>query len=94
MPIAIANITWKIYLINGAWDVFAALAVAYWWIETKGKSLEEIDEMIEGKKYLKSDMDVREMEKGGADVRKRGNFGERDEDVKEDVGDVDEKRSS
>lgn len=37
-------------MINGAWDVLIVFAVQYWWVETKGKTLEEIDEMIEGVK--------------------------------------------
>ena len=51
MPIALANIGWKIYMINGSWDVLMVFAIAYYWIETKGKSLEEIDEVIEGVRH-------------------------------------------
>ncbi|KAF8585039.1 sugar transporter [Ramaria rubella] len=51
MPIAIANIGWKTYMINGAWDVLMVAAIQYWWVETKGKTLEEIDEMIEGVRH-------------------------------------------
>jgi hypothetical protein len=48
MPIAVANLGWKIYMINGAWDVLIVVAVAYWWVETKGRTLEEIERDIEG----------------------------------------------
>jgi len=51
MPIALANITWKIYFINGSWDLLMIFAIAYYWIETKGKTLEEIDEVIEGVRH-------------------------------------------
>jgi hypothetical protein len=51
MPIALANITWKIYFINGSWDVLMVIAIALFWIETKGKTLEEIDEVIEGVRH-------------------------------------------
>jgi hypothetical protein len=51
MPIALSNIGWKMYFINGSWDLLIFVAIAIWWIETKGKSLEEIDEAIEGKRY-------------------------------------------
>ncbi|CCM04896.1 uncharacterized protein FIBRA_07092 [Fibroporia radiculosa] len=50
MPIAITKLSWKIYIINGAWDVLAFFAVIIWWVETKGKKLEEIDELIEGRR--------------------------------------------
>lgn len=69
-PIALAKIGWKIYMINGAWDVFELLFVNFYWIETKGKSLEEIDEMIEGVRY--NDMpdleDIRRDDLKGVDI--------------------------
>jgi hypothetical protein len=48
MPIAVTNLGWKLYMINGAWDVLIVFMLMYWWIETKGKTLEEIDRSIEG----------------------------------------------
>ncbi|KAF2239990.1 MFS sugar transporter-like protein [Viridothelium virens] len=51
MPIALANIGWKTYMINGAWDVVMVGLVAYYWVETKGKTLEEIDQVLEGAKH-------------------------------------------
>lgn len=38
-------------MINGAWDVIMLGMIAYWWVETKGKTLEEIDEVLEGTKH-------------------------------------------
>lgn len=51
MPIALANIAWKIYFVNGSWNILMTVAIAYFWIETKGKTLEEIDEAIEGVRH-------------------------------------------
>ena len=51
MPISLANIGWKTYMMNGTWDVVIIALLAYFWIETKGKTLEEIDEVLEGKKH-------------------------------------------
>lgn len=51
MPIALANIGWKTYMINGAWDVVLIGLLAYYWVETKGKTLEEIDALFEGEKH-------------------------------------------
>ena len=65
MPIAIENLGWKLYMINGAWDFLLILGVWYWWVETKGKTLEEIDEKIEGKHYLRTEIGVAELQKGG-----------------------------
>lgn len=35
-------------MINGAWDAVICGLIAYYWVETKGKTLEEIDEVMEG----------------------------------------------
>lgn len=51
-------------MINGAWDILELLFVILFWIETKGKTLEEIDEVIDGVKH--SDMP-------DLDLLKRGN---------------------
>lgn len=51
MPIALANIGWKIYMANGSWNILMVIAIAWYWVETKGKSLEEIDECFEGVKH-------------------------------------------
>jgi hypothetical protein len=51
MPISLANIGWKTYMINGSWDVIMFGLILYWWVETKGRTLEEVDEAIEGVKH-------------------------------------------
>lgn len=67
MPIGIANIGWKMYMVNGGWDIITLvlivssvvpitfflliLAQAVYWVETKGRTLEEIDEIFEGEKH-------------------------------------------
>lgn len=51
-------------MINGAWDILMIFAVWYWWVETKGKTLEEIDEIFDGEKHS-SALDVKEIEAGG-----------------------------
>ncbi|KAH7304456.1 hypothetical protein B0I35DRAFT_484501 [Stachybotrys elegans] len=43
-PFAFAAIGWKFYMINGAWNVLEVAFVAYYWIETKGLSFEQIDD--------------------------------------------------
>ena len=51
MPIAIDSIGWKLYMINGAWDVLVIGIIALIWVETKGKTLEELDEVLDGMKH-------------------------------------------
>ncbi|KAI1130617.1 putative hexose carrier protein [Nemania abortiva] len=51
MPIGLNNIGWKMYVANGAWDVAIAVLIAIFWVETKGKTLEEIDAIFEGHKH-------------------------------------------
>lgn len=48
MAYAMANLGWKFYFINAAWD-FVFLVIAYFiFVETKGLTLEEIDTKFEG----------------------------------------------
>jgi MFS family permease len=53
-PYALAAIGWKTYMINGAWDVLELVVVLVTWVETKGRTLEEIDENLDG--AMHSDM--------------------------------------
>lgn len=59
MPIAIDSLGWKLYMINGAWDVVVLALVWIFWVETKGKTLEELDEVLDGVKHT----DVPDLEK-------------------------------
>lgn len=38
-------------MINGAWNFLEFAFVFYYWVETRGKTLEEIDEMLDGAKH-------------------------------------------
>ncbi|KAI1412008.1 putative hexose carrier protein [Hypoxylon sp. FL1857] len=51
MPIGLNNIGWKMYMVNGSWDIIIAILIAVFWVETKGKTLEEIDAIFEGEKH-------------------------------------------
>ncbi|KAI9708055.1 MAG: hypothetical protein M1820_004259 [Bogoriella megaspora] len=67
MPISLENTGWKTYMINGAWDVVIVGILAYCWVETKGKTLEEIDRVLEGTKH--SDVpDLEMIYKGKEDI--------------------------
>lgn len=74
MPIGLANIGWRMYMINGSWDIIILILIVrytsmlfsrgrfqsltlsntsqvVYWVETKGKTLEEIDAIFEGEKH-------------------------------------------
>ncbi|EFX01519.1 hexose transporter [Grosmannia clavigera kw1407] len=46
-PYALDAIGWKTYMINGCWDVLQLVFVIIFWVETQGKTLEEIDEIFD-----------------------------------------------
>ncbi|KAF8195592.1 MFS sugar transporter-like protein [Pholiota molesta] len=46
-----ATALWATYMINGAWDVVIIGLMAWYWVETKGTSLEEVDRIIDGEKH-------------------------------------------
>jgi hypothetical protein len=50
-PLGLAKIGWKIYFINGAWDILCFIWIYFYWVETRGKTLEEIDELFDGEKH-------------------------------------------
>ncbi|CZR59840.1 uncharacterized protein PAC_09734 [Phialocephala subalpina] len=47
-PIAINNIGWKYYALNAAWDVAICAIIWFWFVETKGLALDEVDEVFDG----------------------------------------------
>ncbi|KAF5531699.1 hypothetical protein FMEXI_12845 [Fusarium mexicanum] len=49
MPIAFKNIGWKVYIINASWDVLVVVLILLFWVETKGKTLEDIDSVFDTK---------------------------------------------
>lgn len=50
-PLALEKIGWMTYTINGAWDLLQIGMIAYFWVETKGKTMEEIDAIFDGEKH-------------------------------------------
>ncbi|KAH6718712.1 MFS sugar transporter-like protein [Leptodontidium sp. MPI-SDFR-AT-0119] len=66
-PYAMEAIGWKTYMINGAWDVLELAFIVFFWVETKGKTLEEIDEVLDGEKHT-SVPDLEDILRGKADV--------------------------
>ncbi|KAF8855322.1 putative hexose carrier protein [Acephala macrosclerotiorum] len=67
MPIGLTNIGWRMYMVNGSWDIIIAVLIAVFWVETKGKTLEEIDAIFEGEKHS-SVPDVEMVRRGEAQI--------------------------
>jgi hypothetical protein len=66
-PFALSDIGWKTYMINATWDVLVFGFIAWYWVEIKGMTLEEIDEVFDGVKH--SDVpDVEVAQKGEVQV--------------------------
>lgn len=51
IPFALTALGWKFYMINSTWDVLEWLFIYFFWVETRGKTLEEIDVLFEGEKH-------------------------------------------
>jgi hypothetical protein len=45
-PIALQNIQWRFFIINGCYNFGFALIIWWLFVETQGKTLEEIDEIF------------------------------------------------
>ncbi|BFZ65202.1 hypothetical protein YB2330_006365 [Saitoella coloradoensis] len=45
-PVAMANLTWKFYIFFMCWDAFEGFAVWMWFVETKGRTMEELEEVF------------------------------------------------
>ncbi|KAI5456497.1 MFS sugar transporter-like protein [Mariannaea sp. PMI_226] len=50
-PFALDSMGWKAYMMNASWDVLLFLFIYFYWVETNGKTLEEIDMVIENVKH-------------------------------------------
>lgn len=46
-PIALGKITWKYYIVYVVWDLFECAVIYFCAVETKGRTLEELDEIFE-----------------------------------------------
>ncbi|KAI1080818.1 hexose transporter [Whalleya microplaca] len=58
-PYLFDSIGWKTYMVNASWNILFWLFVYFYWVETKGKTLEEIDELFDGQKHSDvPDLDV------------------------------------
>lgn len=50
-PYSFDAIGWKTYMINATFNVLTLVYVSVYWVETSGKSLEEVDALMDGEKH-------------------------------------------
>jgi hypothetical protein len=60
-PVAIANSGWKFYILYIVWDAFGVVVIYFTFVETRGRSLEELDELFESDNPKKASLQVREV---------------------------------
>jgi len=60
-PIALKNITWKYYIVYIVWDLFECVVIYFCAIETKGRTLEELDEIFESPNPVKASITKHEV---------------------------------
>lgn len=50
-PYMLSDIGWKTYVVNASWNILFWAYIFFQWVETKGKTLEEIDALFDGTKH-------------------------------------------
>ncbi|RDW57067.1 hypothetical protein BP6252_13882 [Coleophoma cylindrospora] len=61
IPYAMAWSSWGFYLISGFWCVVEGFVIYFYWPETRGLTLEEVDRVFDGEKHFDSDLTVGEV---------------------------------
>lgn len=60
-PIALGNIGWKTYIYFIAWDSFQAFVAWFVLVETKGRTLEELNEVFNSRNPRKASLAVKKV---------------------------------
>lgn len=62
MPVALANIGYHTYIIFIFWDVFEAANVYFFLVETKGRTLEELNAVFKAKNPRKASLAIKKVD--------------------------------
>lgn len=60
VPFGLQAIGWKVYMVNGCVDVLMVIFVLAVWVETRGLTLEEVDDLFDAEKRVKVAAQVKE----------------------------------
>ena len=60
-PVAIANSGWRFYILYVVWDAFGVVVIYFFFVETRGRSLEELDELFESPNPKKASLEFHEV---------------------------------
>ena len=76
-PVAIARAGWRFYIFYALWDALGAVVIYFTFVETKGRTLEEIDWIFEAKNPKKASLQPLEApppreKDGGATAARKG----------------------
>ncbi|KAK8076789.1 hypothetical protein PG994_004061 [Apiospora phragmitis] len=74
LPLALEHLGWRLWIMNGAWNLLFFAFVWWYWIEIRGKTLEEIDALFDGGKRSQAP-DVAEVLSGRADANWKEKLG-------------------
>ncbi len=55
-PIGLQNIGWRMYIIYTVWNVVQAAWIYFFFVETRGRTLEELDAIFEAKNPVKESL--------------------------------------
>lgn len=58
-PIAITRSGWRFYLLYVIWDAFGVVVIYFFFVETRGWSLEEIEDLFNAKSPVKASLKKR-----------------------------------
>ena len=61
LPVAIQNIGWKLYIVFILWCLVESAVVYFFLVETKGRTLEELDEIFKAKNPRKESLKVKKV---------------------------------
>ncbi|KAJ5805066.1 hypothetical protein N7474_010953 [Penicillium riverlandense] len=64
-PIAIANSGWRYYILYVVWDAFGIVVIYFFFVETKGWSLEEIEDLFNSKNPVKASLEKKKISVAG-----------------------------
>lgn len=69
IPYALESMGWKTYLMNASWNVLLIAFIYFYWVETAGKTLEQIDASFGDDKAIDGlDVEARDIGKDGVQL--------------------------